>query len=643
MSPEPLPVWVGKDEAEGTPSQPRRDLKPPPHWRLEAVAATERPRSLTIGADGRTLAFIQDRDTSDVWLLDLEVGEPRRLTTGREPMPFWEDTEPRISPDGDRVAYADQGAVWVVDAAGGPPRRLLEAGSPVWLDAGRLVVSIERDDTTRLAVVEVADPWPTALCGSEPQASSAAAAGAASGQSALPAFRGQPGLERYGDEWAAAVSPDGSAVAFAFTPRDDLLRSEIRVADVASGAVRALTGAAALADRSPAWSPDGQTIAFCSERSGWYELHVVAADGSGERQLTHAAADLSEPCWHPDGSRLVAVRCRRNRFDLVTVDAASGALEVVAEGGSWGNPHWTADGSIVATYEDAATAPQLRLVREGGAPETLHAPTPLAVRAAPHVRPADVSYASFDGLEIPGFLFRPAGASAERPVPAIVYPHGGPTSYYGDEWDGYAQYFLDKGYAWLAINFRGSTGYGRDFERANHGDWGVGDTQDCLAAADYLRTLDWVDGRRLGIFGASYGSYMALLAVTDDPQHRFRCAVAKYGDCDILTSWAQGDREGVQDMGRMMPHPSRDPEGYRAGSPVHRLENVQVPLLIAHGELDLRVNPKQSEQLVRELRRLGGKTFEYLTYPTEAHGLLRAGPQLHFYRRLERFLDWHLI
>ena len=626
MSPEPLSVWIGKDEVEGTPSQPRKDLKPPPHWRLEAVAATERPRSLTIGADGRTVAFVQDRDTSDVWLLDLAGGVPQRLTTGRDPMPFWEDTEPRISPDGTQVAYADQGAVWVVAAAGGPPRKLAEAGSPVWLDDDRLVVAAERDDTTRLAVLDLADPWPTALCDTVSQGLAAGAA-----------------PERYGDEWGAAVSPDGTAVAFAFTPRDDLLRTEIRVADVATGAVHALTGTPRLADRSAAWSPDGATIAFTSERSGWYELHLVGADGSGERQLTHAEADLGEPAWHPDGSRLVAIRCRRNRFDLVIVDAASGELTVVAEGGSWGNPHWTADGAIVATYEDAGTAPQLRLVREGGDAETLHAPTPLAVRSAPHVRPLDVTYTSFDGLEIPGFLFRPAGASADRPAPAVVYPHGGPTSYYGDEWDGHAQYFLDKGYAWLAINFRGSTGYGREFERRNHGDWGVGDTKDCLAAADYLRTLDWVDGRRLGIFGASYGSYMALLSVTDDPERRFRCAVAKYGDCDILTSWAQGDREGVQDMGRMMAHPSLAPDAYRAGSPVHRLENVHAPLLIAHGELDLRVNPKQSEQLVRELRRIGGKTFEYVTYPTEAHGFLRAGPQLHFYRRLERFLDWYLM
>ena len=92
----------------------------------------------------------------------------------------------------------------------------------------------------------------------------------------------------------------------------------------------------------------------------------------------------------------------------------------------------------------------------------------------------------------------------------------------------------------------------------------------------------------------------------------------------------------------MLGHPGANRDVWVRGSPVHRLSNVQVPLLIAHGERDRRVHPKQSEQLVAELKRLG-KTFEYVTYPTEAHGLLRAGPQIDFYRRLERFLDWYLL
>jgi dipeptidyl aminopeptidase/acylaminoacyl peptidase len=616
--PEDSAIWIGKDEHEGVLAQPRKDLKPPPHWRLEAVAYTPMPRTLTIGADRRRAVFIQDADTSDVWLLDLDAGgPPERLTTGRDPASYWEDVPPRLSPDGSTVAYADEGHVWLVPAAGGLPRKLTEGSNPVWIDDERLVISVERDDTTRLAVVSARDPWPRRLA-------------TAHGE-----------LEESGDEGEAVVSPDGAEIAYTFTPRADLNRSEIRVASLDSGAVRALTGTTRMHDRGPAWSPDGTTVAYTSERSGFYEIHLVARDGADDRQLTSARGDHGELDWHPDGSRVLALRGRANRFDLVVVDVETGDGYMLARGGTWCTPFWTAAGDIVAGYEDHATPRELRRVADGE-PKVVHAPAPLSVKRAPHVALEDVSFQSFDGLEIPGFLLRPRDASPERPVPAVVYPHGGPTSYYGDDWDGHAQYFVDRGFAWLAINFRGSTGYGRDFERLNHGVWGVDDTKDCLAAADFLRTLDWVDGERLGIFGASYGSYMALLSVTDDPDYRYRCAVAKYGDCDITTSWAQGDREGVQDLERMMGPPSAARDAYIAGSAYHRLENVRVPLLIAHGERDERVSPKQSEQLVERLRKLG-KTFEYVTYPTEAHGLLRAGPQLDFYTRLERFLNWNLM
>ncbi|MEZ0291960.1 MAG: hypothetical protein ACAH82_05440, partial [Solirubrobacteraceae bacterium] len=100
-----MTIWVGKDEAEGIPVQDRKDTKPPPHWRLEPIAATERPRSLAVAADRTRAVFIQDRDTSDVWILDLRPGAiPERLTSGRDPMPYWEDTDPQLSPDGTQVA-----------------------------------------------------------------------------------------------------------------------------------------------------------------------------------------------------------------------------------------------------------------------------------------------------------------------------------------------------------------------------------------------------------------------------------------------------------------------------------------------------------------------------------------------------------
>ena len=423
--------------------------------------------------------------------------------------------------------------------------------------------------------------------------------------------------------------------------RDDLNCTSLHVTDLSTGVDIAVVNKPGRNVRSPAWSPDGRLLAYADESPGWYEVFVIAADGSEPgRQLTSGGADFAELRWSSGGTHVLGVRTHHGVGDLVVIDAASGAVDVLAAGGSWSSPVWLADGSVVAVHESHTTPPRLCRVT-GGEITELFAPTPAAVRAAPHIVPEHVGYRSLDGTEVFGWLYRPPAASSQNPVPAIVYPHGGPTSCASDEWDGIAQYFIDKGYCWFSINFRGSTSYGRDFERANHGVWGVDDTKDCLAAHDHLASLGWVDPTRVGIFGASYGSYLALVSVVDDERHRYACAAAKYGDCDILTSWAQGDLIGRLDLQRMMGHPSLQRAAYEAGSPIHRTERLAVPILVAHGEQDERVHPKQTAELVDALRR-HGKTFEYVTYRTEGHGLLRAGPMVDFYGRLARFLDWYL-
>ena len=202
-------------------------------------------------------------------------------------------------------------------------------------------------------MVDVTDPWPRRLA-------------TAHGE-----------LETHGDEWDAAVSPDRSEVAYVFGPRADLNRSEIRVVALADGAARAVTGTPRMQDRAPAWSPDGATLAYVSERSGWWALHTVGADGAGERQLTDAEADHGEPAWHPDGDRIAVTRGARNRLGLAVVDAASGAVTEVAPGGVHGAPQWTADGAI---------ARHLRGPRDPPAAAARHAGRGAA--AAPHPVPA---------------------------------------------------------------------------------------------------------------------------------------------------------------------------------------------------------------------------------------------------------------
>ncbi len=605
--------WVGADEWGGIPNPGRPDAKPAPHWRMEWVAATERARQCEVSPDGSTIAFVLDRDTSDVWTMPVAGGTPVRVTTDRPIAAFWEDGNAVWSPDGTRLAYTRAGRVMVVPATGGLPKDVCEGSSPVWVDDHRLVVGIGRNDATVLTVVDLADPWPRPI----------AHAGA--------------------DYVSAVVSPDRTRVAYTVFHHDDLNCTSLHVVHIGTGASHTVVHQPGFQLRSVAWSPTGDQLAYASEWPGWYEVFTVDAAGDGRpQQVTTDDADFADLTWAADGHSLLGVRSRWGVTDLVGIDLTTGAVDVVAQGGTWSSPRPLPDGGVVAVHESFTQPARLCVVAPGGAVRELFAPVPAAVRAAPHVVPVHVTYESFDGMEVHGWLYRPTHASADRPCPAVVQPHGGPTSMTGDEWDGVAQYFVDKGYAWFQPNFRGSTTYGRDFERANHGVWGVADTHDCLAAHDHLAGLDWVDGSRIAIFGASYGSYMALHSVVDDGEHRYACAVSKYGDCDILTSWAQGDLVGRLDLERMMGHPRDARAAYEAGSPIHRIEHLKVPILVAHGELDDRVHPAQSKELVAALRTLG-KQYEYVTYPTEGHGLLRTEPFLHFHRRLERFLDWYLL
>ena len=256
--------WVGTDESGGIPNPGRPDVKPPPHWRLEAIIATERPRQIELSPDGTTLAFMLDRDTSDVFTIAVAGGQPRQVTTGRPLTAYWDDGNAKWSPDGTRLVYTQGGKVCIVAASGGVATEVCAGSSPMWLDDARLIVGIDREERTVLSVVDAADAWPRPL----------AHAGA--------------------DYVAAEVSPDRSRIAYTVLHHDDLNCVSLHIADLA-GQTRSLVHNPGFAVRSPVWSPDGSQLAFACEWPGWYEIFLVnVADGSAPRQLTTVGADFSD-------------------------------------------------------------------------------------------------------------------------------------------------------------------------------------------------------------------------------------------------------------------------------------------------------------------------------------------------------------
>lgn len=607
-----------KYERNGWPSVARPDLKPPEGWSIPLITSLERIRNHSLSPDGSTIAYIKDGESlSDIHLLPRSGGWPSRITTERGLVAYWDDEIPQWSPDSRFVAFTMKKHVHIVPSEGGLPKKITDfasaAFSPKWMpDSNGLIVGVERGEADQLVLTDREGNWPRALT-----------------------------TDQKGDHWDPQPSPDGRLVAFVYRPFDDLNRLEICAVDIASGEICRLQGLPGTRMWMPRWSPDGGLVALISQASGNDDLWLVRRDGQEPRQLTRAGFGISDIAWAPDGKSIAATINRDASFDLVLIDVETGFISDLRTGpGLHMRPCWTPDGSALTFEFESPVKPpdlyQLDVITREMKQLTFSEPAALARNQL--VMPERVSYQSFDGLAIPALLFRPPKPNGA----AVLHPHGGPSSLYAFEFDILAQYLVAKGYTFLAINYRGSTGYGVEFEHLNYGAWGKGDTQDCLAGARYLRSLAWVDPGRIAIMGGSYGGYMTVCSLSRDPEYLFACGIAKYGDSNLVSSWAQCNRELRLYTEIFLGHPGKNRQAYLDGSPIQDVKNVQKPVLILHGLLDDIVPPESSEEWVEALRR-EGKTFEYKTYEDEPHGFLRRENLTDAYERIERFLDWYLL
>jgi dipeptidyl aminopeptidase/acylaminoacyl peptidase len=607
-----------KYERNGWPSVARPDVKSPAGWNISLMTSLERIRSHNLSPDGKTIAFIKDGESlSDVYLLPLAGGWPSRISTERGLVAYWDDEVPQWSPDSKWIAFTMKGHVHVMPIEGGLPEKITDfstgAGSPKWMpDSNGLIVSLERDDADQLVLTDREGHWPRGLTS-----------------------------DSLGDHWDAQPSPDGKYVAFVYRPFDDLNRLDIRVIDLASGEIGLIHGLPKVRMWMPRWSPDSQWIGFLSQEAGHDDVWLVKPDGSGLRQLTREGFDFAEFAWAPDSLSMAGTLIRNVSFELVLVETESGQVSALkAELGVHSRLCWLPDGqSLTFEFESPILSPDIYRIDLASKQVTqLTFSTPPALAALKLVMPEHITYKSYDGLDIPALLFKP-----EKPNgAAVLHPHGGPSSLYSMEFDILAQYLLAKGYTFIAPNYRGSTGYGVEFEHRNYGDWGKGDLQDCLYGAKFLGGLPWIDPSRIAILGGSYGGYMTIAALSRDPEYLFACGITKYGDSNLVSSWAQCNRELRLYTEIFLGHPARYRQAYLEGSPLYEIKNVQKPVLVLHGLLDDIVPPEASEEWVEALKR-EDKTFEYKTYDDEPHGFLRRDNLGDVYERVERFLDWYLL
>jgi dipeptidyl aminopeptidase/acylaminoacyl peptidase len=252
------------------------------------------------------------------------------------------------------------------------------------------------------------------------------------------------------------------------------------------------------------------------------------------------------------------------------------------------------------------------------------------------------TFTARDGLEIHGYVTFPVGLGRSG-LPAVVNVHGGPQV--RDSWgyDPEAQWFANRGYLCVEVNYRGSTGYGKAFVAAGDREWGGKMHDDLIDAVSHVVGAGWVDPARVAIYGGSYGGYAALVGAAFTPDV-FRCAVDIVGPSNLKTLletippyWAPA----IAQLYRRVGNPETDADFLWSRSPLSRARDIRIPLLIAQGANDPRVKQAESEQIVAALKD-AGIDYEYMLFPDEGHGFAKPENRLKFYAAAERFLARYL-
>jgi dipeptidyl aminopeptidase/acylaminoacyl peptidase len=635
---------------------------------VEAIVAVDSPREFRLHPRDRLVAYTAEgAGTRQLFTLTLRGGYPTQLTASEKPV-----TDPQWSPDGRRIVYVRDDELWVMEADGSRQTRVVAkpggGHQARWSPDGR-----------RLAFISRRRGWSQVWLIDAPVPRRGRPA--ADPKPPEPTVLTETGIDVEEFEWA----PDGVSIAvMAQRDPEPTESAQIAIVDVATGTARVVAGEHSV-DVGAQWLADGSLL-FVSDADGWFQVVHLTADGrdrvvltSGERERGEPGGGVGHaPLPSPDGRRFVHIEVHDGLQDLLvgelpaaaalkhgrgrpprtprTVSLAAAGRRINPWDGVWRSVGWLADGAWVAAIGESEARPQdlwllpiPGVAPAGARPRQVTDSLPVAIRGA--VAPGRtsvverVTFKARDGLRVEGTLWRPPAATGKRggrQVPTVLYIHGGPTGQSFRVFAPFKQRLVSEGFAVFDVDFRGSTGYGRAFRQANEGEWGHADVHDVVDAARWAAEQPWADGK-LAVYGGSYGGYMVLCALVDEPS-LWRAGIDLFGDSEIAESYRHGDRPGRLDLHKMMgsPDDASRVESYRRGSPVYRAERIEAPLLILHGRKDKRVVPLMTERMVEALE-IEGKRHEVHWYDDEGHGWERRENRRDSFERVLAFLKTNVL
>jgi len=525
--------------------------------------------------DGSGIVFVRD---SDLWTIGIGAESPTRLTDDEHDL-----RAPRIAPSGDRIVFAST-------RSGHQDLWLLE------LD--------QRANVRRLT------------------------------DAALPVEEA-----RFDHSW----SPDGRSIAY-ISNRADVWSDDLWLVDVESGQSRILT-TDLMVSGTPVWSPDGSRIAVygTAKEDFWYtELDAlflidIASGRSAAIPMQVDARGPGAPAWHPDGKALFFPVHQRGDVELWRVPVEGGvATRLTHEGGLIHDWDMSPDGEVFALARSTSTrGREIDLLPASGG--RLERATDFSTAWSGLVEPEEISVRSWDGLYVQAFLFRPPDFDETASYPAVIQVHGGGTHSYYNGLNLVEQRLAQRGYVVLALNYRGGSGFGREFQDLGVGDWANGQALDAAAAARYVRAQPWSNGK-VGIYGYSYGGIISLAAVARAPD-AFDAAVPMAGIYDFAAAYRNADR--VIRLFVRQGHggaPDERTETYTISNTLQRLDAVETPILLMHGEADT-IAPFDQFERAAALLEQHGKVFEAHSYPGEPHRFRDPANRVDLYRRMEAWMD----